>query len=384
MKSISRRSYLGGSVAFMAAAFSQNPLSLFGFPNDESGAEVLPFLDPQPMDPGRRMIKWEDLQEWITPANDLFAVNHYGVVSEVDASKWTLDVSGFVGRPQRFSLQEIQSRRRREITATIECSGNGAGVGFMGAVGNARWAGTPLGPLLKECSLLPQASEIVFFGQDEKKEKIRDQEYPQNFARSLSTEEAFKKEILLCWEMNGKPLTQGHGFPLRLVVPGWYGIAWVKWLNRIEVHDRRYMSKFMARDYVTIRGEERDGKTIWRETSVSHMNVKSLLGRVSRLKDGSIRITGAAWTDGTPLKRVELQIDDSPWIKVDLDRSRQSRYAWTFWSYEWKNPPPGEHTLVSRATDANGVVQPSKDDPAIKLKKTYWEANQQYPRRIKV
>lgn len=368
----------------MAAAFAQNPLSLFGFAEDEPGSALIPFLDPQPVDPGRRMVKWEDLREWITPANDLFAVNHYGVVSNVDASQWTLDISGFVRTPKRFRLQEIQKRRRQKIIATIECSGNGAGTGFMGAVGNARWVGTPLAPILKECGLLPQAREIVFFGRDEKKEKIREQEYVQNFARSLSLEEAFRKEVMLCWEMDGKPLTQGHGFPLRLVVPGWYGVAWVKWLDRIEVHDRRFMSKFMARDYVTIRGEEKGNQTIWRETSVSLMNVKSLVGRVTRLKNGSIRVTGAAWTDGTPLRRVELKVDEGPWLPVDLDRSRQSKFAWTFWSYEWKSPTAGEHTLVSRATDANGVIQPSKDDAPIRLKKTYWEANQQYPRKIKV
>lgn len=384
MKSVSRRRLLGGSVAFMAAAFAQNPLSLFGFADEEPGATSIPFLDPQPVDPGRRMVNWEDLREWITPPNDLFAVNHYGVVSNVDASQWTLDISGFVKTPKRLRLQDIQKRRRQEIIATIECSGNGAGTGFMGAVGNARWVGTPLAPILKDCGLLPQAKEIVFFGKDEKKEKIREQEYVQNFARSLSLEEAFRKEILLCWEMDGKPLTQGHGFPLRLVVPGWYGVAWVKWLDRIEVHDRRFMSKFMARDYVTIRGEEKGNQTIWRETSVSLMNVKSLVGRVTRLKNGSIRVTGAAWTDGTPLRQVELKLDEGPWIRVELDLSRQSKYAWTFWSYEWRNPTSGEHTLVSRATDANGVIQPSKDDAPIRLKKTYWEANQQYPRKIKV
>lgn len=368
----------------MAAAFAQNPLPLFGFPGDEEGSTPLPFLDPQPIDPTRKMIKWEDLREWITPVGDLFAVNHYGVVSDVDASKWSLDLSGFVRTPRRYTLAEIQSRTRREVTATIECSGNGAGTGFMGAVGNARWVGTPLGPLLKECGLLDRAREVVFFGADEKVEKIREADYKQNFARSLSLEEAFRREVLVCWEMDGKPLTQGHGFPLRLVVPGWYGIAWVKWLNRIEVHDRRYMSKYMARDYVTIRGEERDGKTIWRETSVSLMNVKSLVGRVLKLRDGTIRISGAAWTDGTPLDKVELKIDDGRWQRVELRSHRDSKYAWTFWSFDWHRPEAGDHTLVSRATDSNGVVQPSKEDPRIRLKKTYWEANEQYPRRIKV
>src|SRR2546430_7056311 len=105
--------------------------------------------------------------------------------------------------------------------------------------------------------------------------------------------------------MNGQPLEKGHAAPLRLIVPGGFGITWVKWLTRIELLDRRYMSKYMAREYVTIRGEERDGKTIWRETSVGLMDVKSVVARVMRRKDGSLRVTGAAWTDGTPLRSEE-------------------------------------------------------------------------------
>jgi len=251
-------------------------------------------------------------------------------------------------------------------------------------VGNVKWTGTPLGPLLRECGLKRDGIEIVFFGADQKTEKIRDQEYSQNFARSLSTQDAFHEHVLLAYEMNGQPLTAGHGFPLRLVVPGWYGIAWVKWLNRVEVHDRRYMSKFMARDYVTIRGEEEGGHTIWRETSVTRMNVKSLVARVVRLKNGDLRISGAAWSDGSPIKAVELQIDNGPWLRTQLDLKQKADYAWTFWACEWKNPVAGDHTLVSRAIDKQGRVQPSAEDPVIKLKKTYWEANQQYPRKIRV
>src|SRR5205814_1231921 len=117
----------------------------------------------------------------------------------------------------------------------------------------------------------------VFFGADEKKEKIRDKEYLQNFARSLAIQDALKDDVLLAYEMNGEPLTKGHGAPLRLIVPGWFGITWVKWLSRIEVLDRRFMSKCMAREYVTIRGEEKNGRTVWRETSVGPIDVKSLV-----------------------------------------------------------------------------------------------------------
>jgi DMSO/TMAO reductase YedYZ molybdopterin-dependent catalytic subunit len=193
-----------------------------------------------------------------------------------------------------------------------------------------------------------------------------------------------RDDLLLCYEMNGEPLPISHGGPVRLVVPGWFGIAWVKWLSRIEVLDRRIMSKYMAREYVTLRAEERADKTLWRETSIGPMLVKSIAARALKLPDGTIRIEGAAWSDGTPLRRVELQIDEGAWQPVTLDTKNRSPYCWTFWSYDWKQPGPGEHTLVSRATDAEGRTQPAADDPKIKLKKTYWEANQQWPRKIKV
>jgi DMSO/TMAO reductase YedYZ molybdopterin-dependent catalytic subunit len=254
----------------------------------------------------------------------------------------------------------------------------------MGAIGNIQWTGTPLASLLAECGPLKRGIEAVFFGADEKIEKIRDKDYLQNFARSLSLADALRDDVILAYEMNGEPLERGHGAPLRLVVPGWFGIAWVKWLTRIEVLDRRYMSKYMAREYVTIRGEERDGKTVWRETSVGPMDVKSITARAVRRGDGSVRLSGAAWTDGTPLKRVEVKIDDSPWQAAHLDQKQQAKYSWTFWSFDWKKPDEGEHVIVSRATDDEGRVQPPADDPSIKLKRTYWEANQQWPRKIRI
>src|SRR2546430_1829008 len=129
-----------------------------------------------------------------------------------------------------------------------------------------------------------------------------------------------RDEIRLAYKRNGEPLSHDHGAPVRLIVPGWFGIAWVKWLTRTEVLDRRYMSKFMAREYVTIRGEEREGETIWRETSVGPMDVKSVVARAVRGKDGSGRLTGAAWTDGTRLSRVEVRIEDGRWQTAELGR----------------------------------------------------------------
>ena len=380
---VSRRSLLKGGVAFAACALAEAPWAVFGAGEPEAGGTAVPFLDPQPKNPNRPMVQWEELQSWLTSNESVYVVSHYNTPA-VAAEAWRLELGGLVERARTFTLAELQQRPFKEIQATLECGGNGASKAFMGAVANVKWGGTPLGPLLKECGIKARGSEVVFFGGDQKKEKVRETEVEVRFSRSLSLTDAMQEKILLAWEMNGKPLGKEHGFPLRLVVPGWYGIAWVKWLARIEVHDRRFMSKYMGREYVTIRGEESDGHVLYRETSVSWMNVKSIVARVLRLPDGTLRIHGAAWTDGTPLQSVELKIDEGKWQPVKLAESPRAEFAWTFWTFDWKNAPAGEHTLVSRATDANGAVQPAEDDPRIKLKKTYWEANQQVVRKIKV
>ena len=329
------------------------------------------------------MVRWDQLESWITPQEDFFSVKHYDI-PQVDRENWRLEISGLVRRPRFFTLDELKVRPRRKYVATLECSGNGASEGFMGGIGNARWTGTPLAPILEECGVEPEGIEVVVFGMDQGSEKIRGNEYSQNFARSFSIQDATKETILLAYEMNDKPLPRRHGAPLRLAVPGWYGVAWVKWIQRIEVRDRRFMSRFMGRDYVTLRGERKGEQVIWRETSVGRMNLKSLVARVTRRRDGTVRVMGAAWNDGTPLKAVELKIDEGSWLPTQLGLGANSPHCWTFWSYVWKNPQPGEHTLVSRAIDVRGRIQPAADDPVIALKKTYWEANQQVPRRIKL
>jgi len=369
------------SVALAALAFAQYPLSLFGGPEAEAGGVLIPFLDAQP--PVKKQTRWEDLTSWMTKNDDLYVVRHYNT-PKVNADDYSLEISGLVRKPKKLSLSDIKARKRKTITATLECGGNGLGPGFMGAIGNIRWTGTSLRDLLHECEPLKRGIEVVFFGVDKQTEKIREKEYPQNFARSLHISDAMRDDLLLAYEFNGEPLTQEHGFPMRLIVPGWFGISWVKWLDRIEILDRRYMSKYMAQEYVTLRGEERKDKTIWRLTSVGPMDVKSIIARAMKLKNGTIRFTGAAWGDGTPLKTVEVKIDDGLWQSATVDRSPRDKYTWRFFTFDWTNPSPGEHTVVSRATDEEGRVQPAIDDPQIALKKTYWEANQQWPRKIKI
>ncbi len=166
----------------------------------------------------------------------------------------------------------------------------------------------PAAPILEEAGVLDKGIEVVFFGTDKGEVAIRDMKMQQEFARSMSLADAINPGNLLCYEMNGATLPAPNGFPLRLIAPGWYGIANVKWLKRIEVRDTRFMSLLMARDYVTIREEEHDGETVWTESSVGRARIKSAPAKVTR-KNSDYRIMGAAW--GPPIDRVEVQIDQA-------------------------------------------------------------------------
>jgi DMSO/TMAO reductase YedYZ molybdopterin-dependent catalytic subunit len=197
----------------------------------------------------------------------------------------------------------------------------------------------------------------------------------------MSLEEAMAPVNILAYEMNGAELPQPNGYPLRLIAPGWYGIANVKWLTGIELRDRRFMSQMMGRDYVTIREEVRNGETVWAETSVGKTRLKSAPARITE-SDGRYRIVGAAW--GAPIAAVEVQIDDGPWQPATIDQGNRAPYAWDIWSFDWPNPSPGEHSITSRATDEDGNVQPAPDDPWVANKHTYWESNGQITRRVAI
>ena len=192
--------------------------------------------------------------------------------------------------------------------------------------------------------------------------------------------DAMNPTNLLCYEMNGTALPPANGFPLRLIAPGWYGIANVKWLTRIEVTNKRFLNRFMGRDYVTIREEKHDGKTAMVETSVGRMLLKSAPARVVQL-DGRYQIQGMAWGPRA-IAAVDVKIDNGPWMKAKLDESK-SPHTWRFWSLDWQ-PNPGDHAITSRAIDVAGNRQPAMDDPVIANKKTYWESNGQITRQIHI
>jgi DMSO/TMAO reductase YedYZ molybdopterin-dependent catalytic subunit len=180
--------------------------------------------------------------------------------------------------------------------------------------------------------------------------------------------------------MNGAPLPDYHGAPVRLLVPGWYGIANVKWLEQIHVQARRFMGRFMARDYVTLSKVDVGGVERWDERSVTWMRLKSSIVRVTRRGD-SHRVTGFVLNDGTPLKSVEISIDGGAWRQAKVDPD-SSKYSWKLFYYDWADATPGEHTLVSRVTDINGQVQATVDQ--MPEKPTRWENYAQLPRTVMI
>jgi len=317
-----------------------------------------------------------NLTSWTTPVDDFFKVGHYGY-PEVDGDAYRLRLRGLVQRPLTLTLDQIKSRPSVEVTTVFECSGNSART-FHGMVGNATWTGTELLPLLEAAGPLDGTREVHFWAADTGTEEIRGNEYEQNFARSMSLDHVTETGPILAYEQNGEPLTVVHGFPVRLIVPGWYGIAQVKWLERVELGADRLMTRFMAKDYVTLMGREVDGRTEWIETSVTRQRPKSAIARVTR-SGGRFTIFGAAWNDGTRLDRVEVRVDDGAWQSAELDRPSDP-HSWTFFTLEIPELSAGEHTLVSRATEVGGRTQPEHLD----LKRTRWENNELFHRSIEV
>lgn len=387
MSMINRREILStGGAALATLAIFQSRFAR-AFPA-RPGETVIAWLDQPADNPVPEIIKsqlvWEDLDSWVTPNDKFFSIAHFDR-PVIDANSWKLEVDGLVNTPLSLTLADLKARPRKETYFTVECSGNHGFPFFTGGIGNAHWAGTPLSAVLEEAGVKDSGIEVVFWGTDVGdiaiKDDIRDVKMHQNFARSMSLAEAMNPNNMLCYEMNGAALPPANGAPLRLIAPGWYGIANVKWLKRIEVRDTRFMSKLMGRDYVTIREEDHNGETVWAETSVGRALLKSAPARVTKSEAG-YRITGAAW--GAPIAKVEVKIDDGAWREAVIDHGEEAEFSWKIWSFDWQDASPGEHTVTSRATDTGGHVQPAMDDPWIAKKHTYWESNGQVTRRVAI
>ena len=370
---------------------------------------VVPWLDqPPPVpEPARgvvlRQLRWEDLDTRITPNDEHFVVKHYDVPA-LSAATWRLGVVGAVARPLALDLAALRAQPRREVEVTMECSGNHGLPFFTGGVGNARWGGVQLRRLLRQAAPRAGADEVVFWGADRGSVTVRDNPgitgagstgttapdagggldltVTERFARSMTLEEALAPDNLVAYEMNGAALPPEHGYPARLIAPGWYGVANVKWLTGIELQSERFAGRFMARDYVTVREQVRGGETAWTFTTVGRDRLKSAPARVTRT-GSRYAIAGAAW--GAPVSRVEVSVDGQAFRPARLQRQLSGgEHTWQFWTYDWGTPAAGEHTVRSRAFDTAGAVQPWPGDGFLTSRRTYWEANGQITRRVRV
>lgn len=330
----------------------------------------------------RRQLDVRTITGPFTPPSQFFTTQHYGHPM-IDPTTFRLKLSGMFDRPTSLSLEDLRRLGNSELIAGFECSGNRRPL--QGLSSNGRWTGVPLKTVLERSGVKAQARELVFFGADKGDEDVdfRGQTYKveQQFGRSLTRDQALAAEPFLAYALNGEPLSRHQGAPLRLVVPGWYGVANVKWLSQIHAQDEMYLGKYQARWYRSLRGEVIDGEMKWKEAAITRMQLKSFIARVTT--DGRRhRILGVVLNDGTPLRNVEVKIDDGAWQPATLDGATRSKYSWKLFTYDWTGATPGEHTLVSRVTDANGRVQPTLEE--LENKKTFLEDNSQHPRKVMI
>ena len=350
------------------------------------GATVVPFLDfPDTFNanpaPDRRMYDSRTLESFVTPKDQFFTTQHYGH-PVVDAAAFKLYVGGLVNAPKSFTLDELKKMPKGDVMFGFECSGNRAPV--QGLASNGKWTGVPLAALMKAVGVKAEAREFVFLGADHGVEEVewRTQKYSldQQFGRSLPRDKALSAEPLVAYAYNDEPLTRHQGFPLRLIVPGYYGVGNVKWLSEIQVQVDPYMGKYQSRWYRTVRGQMINGEMKWMETAVTTMRLKSYVARITK-EAAAHKVVGVILNDGTPIKSVEVKVDDGPWQPATMDK-QNTKYSWKLFHYDWKGATPGEHTIVSRATDINGEVQPTEKD--LENKKSFLEHNSQHVRRVMI
>jgi DMSO/TMAO reductase YedYZ molybdopterin-dependent catalytic subunit len=315
-----------------------------------------------------------DTDRFLTP-NEQFYVRTHFEVPKLEAKTWRLTVEGEVEHPFAIGYDELRKMPARTVTALLECSGNGRGflkppqAGLrweLGAVGTAEWTGVPLAAILERAGIKPGAVEVVLEGAD--KGEFRPPQSPTPgripYARSLPLSKARNEEVLLAYAMNGVELPPKHGHPVRAVVPGWYGMASVKWLERINVTDRPFRGYFQTMQYAV--WERRHGMPSL--VPVTEIHVKAQVARPAPFeivpKGTSYRMYGAAWAGESEVAKVEVSDDGGDTWRAATLVGKPVRYAWRFWEYDWKTPgSPGRHIVMSRATDARGHAQPTVRDP---------------------
>jgi sulfane dehydrogenase subunit SoxC len=306
----------------------------------------------------------EALRYDVTPAGLHYLLVHYDI-PYVDADAWRLRVDGRVDRSVTVDLAALQARPRVSLPVTLECAGNGRArldprpvsqPWLTEAVGTAVWTGTPLAPLLREAGLGDDAVDVVFTGLDHGVERGVEQDYQ----RGLPVAEAMRDEALLAYEMNGATLPPQHGFPVRLVIPGWYGMAHVKWLTRITVLAEPFTGFQNAVAYLLKEDEDDPGRPVTRIRPRALMippGFPDFMSRTRFVTAGDHELTGRAWSGQGAVTTVEVSVDGgTSWAVADLDEPT-GPWAWARWRHTWR-AEPGLHELVVRATDATGDVQP--------------------------
>ncbi len=323
-------------------------------------------------DPLNLEMPFERLDNFITPIESFYVRTHFPIPA-IDRDAWWLNVEGEVEKPFAINYEELLELESRTIPATLECAGNNRnflepkvkGVQWdLGAVGTADWTGIPLSILLDRAEVKPGAREVILEGADGG--VLEDPKRPSGkvqFARSIPLAKA-RTDVLLAYQMNGNDLPPQHGFPLRAIVPGWYAMASIKWLQRVIVTDRPFTGYYQTMDYAywARRGD------IAELVPLTEMQVKAEIAKPAQGEivpaHSNVRVHGAAWTSDGEITKVELSTDGgSTWSETNpIDKP--TRNAWRRWEYSWHTPlKAGQATLIARATDSHGCSQPAERDP---------------------
>jgi sulfane dehydrogenase subunit SoxC len=305
-------------------------------------------------------LRWD-----LTPVGLHYLLTHYDI-PVVDGNTWRLEVGGLVERPLSLSLEDLRARPAVEIAVTMECAGNGRAhvephvvsqPWLLEAVGTARWGGVAVASLLQEAGVRQGAVEALFTGLDRGVEG----EEAQAYERSLAVGALLEGDALLAYEMNGAPLPPQHGFPLRLVVPGWYGMTSVKWLSRITLLDEPFGGYQMSHAYRVRQEEDEAGvpvSTIAPRSLMIPPGIPEFLSRTRVVEAGPCEISGRAWSGQGEIVAVDVSTDGGgTWAAAELGNAALGRWAWRSWHFTWV-AEPGEHELCCRARDAAGNEQP--------------------------
>jgi sulfane dehydrogenase subunit SoxC len=308
-------------------------------------------------------IPLESLRWDITPPGLHYLLTHYDIPA-IDPATFELVVDGFVDTSLSLDLDAIRSRPRISAVVTLECAGNGRAQllprpvsqpWLTEAVGTARWSGTSLSSLLREAGVADGAVNVVFTAADHGIERG----FEQDYQRALPVAEAMGEQVMLAYEMNGAPLPPQHGAPLRLIVPGWYGMAHVKWLRRITVVRERF-DGFQMRAYRLRDTPDEPGIPLTRiepRALLVPPGFPDFMTRMRVVRSGALKVEGRAWSGWAPVSTVEVSIDGGDtWELADVE-APQDRHGWARWTWTWRSEP-GSYVLSCRATDASGRTQP--------------------------